>query len=119
MNTEALEVSLVPPCPVCGADEACSHFLIGIDLTFMDARGPLADAFLCTFARLMERAPEADKWDSFRRLTDHVRQLSPFGNEYVEEGGPGMTSLVVDLYASGPEEFGGIENQLSALAAGF
>jgi len=110
--------SHIPPCPVCGGVGECAHYLIGIDLTFMDARGALADAFLGAFARMMDLTPEADKLEAFRGLTDQVRGWAQAENAYIEEGGPGMTSVVVDLFANCDEGFRRIENRLNAVAAG-
>ena len=118
MTNEEQEGSHIPPCPVCGGVGECAHYLIGIDLTFMDARGPLADDFLGAFARMMDLAPEADELEAFRSLTNHVRSWSQAENEYVEEGGPGMTSLIVDLFAKYPSDISRVEACLKAIAGG-
>ncbi len=118
MTHEPSEGSLVPPCPLCGAEDECVHYMMGIDMNFMEARGPLADAFLSAFARIMDLRPDADELEAFRSLTDQVRSWSQAENVYVEEGGPGMTSVVVDLFATCDEEFRRIENRLCAFAVG-
>jgi hypothetical protein len=118
MTNQTSEGSAVPPCPVCGREDECNHYVMGLDLTFMEARGALADAFLSAFARMMDLAPEADELEAFRGLTDQVRGWAQAENAYIEEGGPGMTSVVVDLFANCDDGFRRVKNLLNAVAAG-
>ena len=90
-----------PHCPYCDSTVVCDHTLLIVDIHFQTSEGgTLADAF---YERLSEAADEqgANFEDivCFSELLEEVEAFCDDRNDFVSDGGPGMTTNCRAFYS--------------------
>ncbi len=101
MSPDDYEEDEAQKCPYCSSPDDCPHLLLVVDKTFRSAEGGvLMDTFNERWIDVCRHGgDDFDEREPFDSLLEEVDSLANAATEYVQEGGPGMSSAYAIYYA--------------------